>query len=251
MVDGRENVEVYNAPEVVEHYAKASGLQSAEIYAFDKFIPVGATILDIGVGGGRTTSYLSAIASRYLGVDYAASMVLICQTRFPDLEFICEDATDLSSIPDNSFDIVVFSINGIDSIPTDDGRHKCFAEVFRVLRRGGKFIFSSHNARVLGVWPILDGIGPVKKGWRILRAFGKSAQLTLRQLRANVFHRGCGYIFDPVHGGLTLYTATPRTIEPEVCSVGFELIEVIQHPRTKNVLPAFFVGWYYYVLLKP
>jgi SAM-dependent methyltransferase len=245
-----DSLEAYNDAKVVAHYVNASDLQPCELDLFDRFISFGASVLDIGVGGGRTTPYLSRRAGRYLGLDYASSMVEACQKRFPDLEFRCEDATDLSSIPDNSFDIVVFSFNGIDCIPTDDGRRKCFGEVFRVLKPGGKFIFSSHNAKALGVWPMLSGVGPLKKGWRILRAIGKTPFISLRQLRTRAFYAGSGYILDPVHGGLKTYTSTPGTIGPEIQSVGFNLVEVVGHPFTKR-FPGWLVRWYYYVLLRP
>ena len=250
MPNGDTNLQVYDAPEVVKYYVNASGLQPSEIYAFDKYIPDGARILDIGIGGGRTTPYLCAKASHYLGVDYAQAMVVACQQRFPDIAFRCEDATNMASIADASFDSAVFSCNGIDSIPTDEGRRTCFAEVFRVLKPGGRFIFSSHNAKVLGIWPIFEGVGPVKMGWRVLRAVGKSAQLATRQLRGDAYYRSAGYVLDPVHGGLTLYTSTPATIEPEVRLAGFKLVETIDVLYPKK-LPTFLVGWYYYVLSKP
>jgi SAM-dependent methyltransferase len=249
MISIHNTFEVYNAPQVVAHYVNADGLQPCEIHTFDKFIPDGARVLDIGVGGGRTTPFLAGKASRYLGLDYANSMVEASQRRFPDVEFRCEDATKLDSISNASFDVVVFSFNGIDYVPTDEGRRNCFAEVFRVLVPGGKFIFSSHNAKVLGVWPTLDGVGPVKKGWRIMRAVGKTALLSSRQLRTNAFYAGGGYVLDPVHGGLITYTSTPARIESEIRLAGFKLVDFIGHPSRK--LPSFFVSWYYYIVLKP
>jgi SAM-dependent methyltransferase len=250
MLSSDHTLQIYNSPRVVEQYVKASGLQPCETYAFDTFIQKDATILDIGVGGGRTTPYLAAKASYYLGVDYADSMVEACQKRFPDLEFRREDATNLASMQNATFDVVVFSFNGIDSIPTDEGRRKCLAEAFRVLKPGGKFIFSSHNAKVLAVWPILEGVGVLKKIWRVLRSFAKTSQLASRQLRAKAFYAGTGYILDPVDGGLHTFTSTPSTMEPEVRSAGFKIIEVVDFLHPKK-LPSIFVPWYCYILLKP
>jgi len=249
-VHSDHNLNVYNTPKVVDHYARLSKLNPCENYAFGKFIPNGAAILDIGVGGGRTTPCLSAKASYYLGIDYAVSMVEACQKRFPNLAFRCEDATNLQSISDDAFDVVVFSANRIDYIPTDEGRRKCLAEAFRVIKPGGKLIFSSHNAKVLGVWPILEDVGILKKTWRVLRAIGKTAQLATRQLLANAFYAGKGYILDPEFGGFNIFTSTPATMESEIRSAGFKPIEVVDllYPQR---LPKIFVGWYYYILVKP
>ena len=131
----------YNKPDVVKCYAEADCLQPDEAYAFDKYIRSGETILDLGVGGGRTTPYLVAKAKKYIGVDYSDAMVEACQRKFPDLEFHCEDASDLSRFADASFDVVVFSLNGIDYIRTDEARARCLLEVKRVLKPGGRFLF--------------------------------------------------------------------------------------------------------------
>jgi len=42
-----------------------------------------ASILDIGVGGGRTTNYLLGLTSCYIGIDFSRGMVEACQKRFP------------------------------------------------------------------------------------------------------------------------------------------------------------------------
>ena len=56
MYSDNHNLQAYNSPEVVAYYASASGLAPCEIYAYDNFIPRGAAILDIGVGGGAHNS---------------------------------------------------------------------------------------------------------------------------------------------------------------------------------------------------
>ena len=85
-------------------------------------------ILDMGVGGGRTTQYLSQIAGRYVGADYSEAMVDTCRKRFPDQEFRHCDARDIAPFADGEFDAVVFSANGIDYIAADEGRARCLAE---------------------------------------------------------------------------------------------------------------------------
>src|SRR5215813_9059413 len=165
-----QNLEVFSSASVVEHYVRLQGLQPCEAHLFNKYVTQGAEILDIGVGGGRTTPYLSTKARRYVGIDYAQAMIDACRRRFPELEFQCEDATDLRRFGDGSFDVVVYAFNGIDYIPTDQGRLRCLAEVRRVLRPGGRLIFSSHNARFMFLIPMLSGADPLRFVWRIARS---------------------------------------------------------------------------------
>jgi ubiquinone/menaquinone biosynthesis C-methylase UbiE len=105
-------------------------------------------MLDIGIGTGRTTSLLHNRVAYYYGIDYSVNMVKACRKRFKTHQsFILEvgDATNLSRFMDDSFDIVLFSFNGIDYIINLTGRNTALMEIFRVLRPGGHFIFSSHN----------------------------------------------------------------------------------------------------------
>lgn len=243
------NLEIYNAPEVVGHYTAKSELKDCEPYLFTKYILPGTAILDIGVGGGRTTPCLSAKAATYTGVDYSQAMVAACRKRFPALTFFCENACDLRRFADASFDSVVFSFNGIDYIRSDEERFLALREIARVLKPGGRFIFSSHNAKWLGVWPVLDGGDPIRKVWRVVRALGQTIALAARRLRSPSFARGAGYEFDPEHGGLEIFFSTPETMCSEVESAGFVVVEVINmfHPRPVS---RFFTLWYYYVVTK-
>src|SRR5215218_2806218 len=141
------NLDGYRSPAAVDEYSKTDELTACESYLFDKYIDHGRAILDLGVGGGRTAPHLAAQASMYVGLDYSEPLIEICREKFPSLRFVCDDATNLQRFAANSFDVVVFSFNGIDSIRTDQDRTRCFLEVARVLRPGGYFILSSHNAR--------------------------------------------------------------------------------------------------------
>jgi ubiquinone/menaquinone biosynthesis C-methylase UbiE len=101
-------------------------------------------ILDIGVGGGRTTAHLLKISRNYTGIDYSPRMIARCLNRYPELPFAVCDARDLSRFDDEVFDLVFFSFNGIDYIGHED-RITVLREIFRVLSKGGVFVFSTHN----------------------------------------------------------------------------------------------------------
>lgn len=105
-------------------------------------------MLDIGVGGGRTSVRFAPLVRSYIGIDYSKAMIEACRARLgksmPQARFEHGDATCLDSYGDASFDFILFSYNGIDYV-SEDGRAKVFAEVMRVLRSDGYFCFSTHN----------------------------------------------------------------------------------------------------------
>ncbi len=163
------NLQIYDAPEVAAHYAALDYLTPCERLLFETYVAPGSAVLDLGVGGGRTTSYLAQRASRYVGVDYAAAMVTACQAKFPGLEFVVADAANLAAFPDASFDVVVFAFNGIDYVLPDESRRSCFEHVHRVLKAGGVVIFSSHNARAVLHTSALEPGAPAADGAALLR----------------------------------------------------------------------------------
>jgi SAM-dependent methyltransferase len=101
-------------------------------------------ILDVGVGGGRTVPIMRSISTSYTAVDYTPELVQICQRNFPDVRVLQMDARDMSSFSDESFALVMFSFNGIDSVDYE-GRCAILREFSRVLRPGGFVVFSTHN----------------------------------------------------------------------------------------------------------
>ncbi len=132
--------------EAQEVYSRWRGLKPAEQVAFDLIADKisGQAILDIGVGGGRTVEALNELSKDYIGVDYSAEMVALCQKQFPYIEFRHVDARDLSQFKDNSFSLVVFACEGICMVD-HEGRLKILREVRRILKPTGYFIFSTFN----------------------------------------------------------------------------------------------------------
>jgi SAM-dependent methyltransferase len=119
-------------------------------------------LLDVGVGGGRTTSLLQLISSDYVAIDYTAAMVDLCRANHPGVEVHHADARDLSRFEDKRFALVYFSFNGIDAIEHDD-RRLALSEFFRVLRPGGHVLFSTLNK---------DGPGFRSVPWRGIPTLG-------------------------------------------------------------------------------
>ncbi|MBV9672039.1 MAG: class I SAM-dependent methyltransferase, partial [Verrucomicrobia bacterium] len=109
--------------------------------------------LDLGVGAGRTVPMLLSLSRSYVAIDYSEQMISICRHNYPNLAVRQGDARKLSDIANNSFDLVVFSFNGLDAMGHQD-RLISLREINRVLRVGGAFLFSSHNREIIvkGPW---------------------------------------------------------------------------------------------------
>lgn len=148
------NHQVFTARGIVQHYSQLHHLQPAEKTILELLTNEWSRMkmLDIGVGGGRTTPHFSRLVEEYVGIDYAQEMVAVCQKRFPQSSasrmFAVADARNMSQFQDNSFDFILFSFNGIDALSHLD-RLKVFQEVSRVGKPGGYFFFSSHNMQGL------------------------------------------------------------------------------------------------------
>ena len=143
---GSVNKKTYAKAKVLDYYDHLSELFPAEKVLFEKLSAKikGSKILDIGVGGGRTTRYLLPLASDYTGVDYVPEFVERVKRKYEAGNFSVGDARDLKELADESFDFVLFSYNGIDAVSQED-RLRILKEVYRVLKKGGMFMFSSHN----------------------------------------------------------------------------------------------------------
>lgn len=122
--------------------------------AIFRLLPKDIKILDLGCGAGRTTNALYNMGfTDIVWVDFAENLIHIAKKSFPHLaeRFCVGDATNLQDFTDSSYDVVLFSYNGIDYIPTREMRHSAYSEIFRVLKDSALFIFSSHNRRCLPI----------------------------------------------------------------------------------------------------
>ncbi|MDQ3801436.1 MAG: class I SAM-dependent methyltransferase [Acidobacteriota bacterium] len=140
------NQKTYAKAKVLDYYDGLNELFPAEKVLFEKLSAKikNSKILDIGVGGGRTTKYLLPLAADYTGIDYVPEFIKRVKRKHESGKFLVGDARNLKEFADESFDFALFSYNGIDVVSHED-RLKVLKEIYRVLKTGGTFMFSSHN----------------------------------------------------------------------------------------------------------
>ena len=140
----------------VEELQTSKGLFGAEEIILNQLRPwlAGKKMLDIGVGTGRTVEFFAPLVDSYVGVDYAPRMIETCETNFggrwSNARFSVADVRDLGEFEVGSFDLVLFSFNGIDCINHED-RLNALREIGRVCAPDGIFCFSSHNLNGLSL----------------------------------------------------------------------------------------------------
>jgi ubiquinone/menaquinone biosynthesis C-methylase UbiE len=100
----------------------------------------GSRVVDLGCGSGVFTNVLQRRGYRCSGVDLSPNLIAIARAKYGGIEF---HTGDIERLPfaDASFDGVLLS-GVLHHLPE---RSLCAAEVFRILRPGGKFFAFDPN----------------------------------------------------------------------------------------------------------
>ncbi len=122
----------------------ASMRESGEALVGDLGIADGLRVLDLGCGDGTTALPAAQLGADVLGVDIAANLVAAGNARAQDLglancRFQVGDASDLSELGDEQFDLVV-SIFGAMFAPKPFDVAK---EMVRVTKPGGRIVMGN------------------------------------------------------------------------------------------------------------
>lgn len=124
------------------------GFWESEEVLVRKYFNLNSSVLDVGCGTGRTTIPLSQMGYNVIGIDITSQMIdaarKIAQSKNLGIDYRVGDATHLD-FEDNLFDNAIFANNGWTQIPGKENRQKALNEIFRVLKPGGCFIFTSHR----------------------------------------------------------------------------------------------------------
>jgi ubiquinone/menaquinone biosynthesis C-methylase UbiE len=106
----------------------------------------GKKVLEVSCGHGGGASYLvrTLHPAAYTGLDFNADGIAVCQKRhqLPGLDFVHGDAENLP-FPDESFDAVV----NVEASHIYPHFERFLAEVARVLRPGGHFLYADFRNR--------------------------------------------------------------------------------------------------------
>jgi SAM-dependent methyltransferase len=204
-------------------------------------------MLDLGVGAGRTGYTFAPLVRRYVGLDQAPQMIARARALLGDeeeVELVQGDARDLSALG-GPFDFVLFSFNGIDAVGHED-RLRILAEVRRVLRPNGYFLFSSHSLGALPLDPRLErsphfrgsrlyaiyaGVKGIRYRWKIA---GINRKLDLEEAQARgwvvVPGRGHGFRVDD-------YYVDPEHQVEQLRQLGFEVEAIYDRSGRDATLP--------------
>jgi SAM-dependent methyltransferase len=200
------NIANYDSAWSRSHYgAVVRGLFPAEEALIRDYFPAPpAHVLDLGCGAARTTVVLQERGYRVVGVDLSSGLLAEAHAMHPNLRLARGDATQLS-----------FADERFDCIYPRESRVACLVETWRVLRRGGVFLISSHNA----VGALLSG------GYFYLRGHWNALHWMAQQ-RGNPYLREWYWRYDDPGGPQHLYSAPPSHTADDARRAGFEVLEI-------------------------
>lgn len=133
-------------------------------------------LLEIGCGTGRGLEVLLPKSTDYTGIDKNKKILDTLKAKYPQANFITQNIPPLKQIEDNTFDTVV-TFQVIEHIKNDDLFIK---EIHRVLKKGGKAIFTTPNIKY----------SLTRNPWHIREYTAEELQNLLNTYFANVDTKG-------------------------------------------------------------
>ena len=129
---------------IAKQYSKDFGtfIEDLDVYEeFEKELPAGATVLDLGAGTGRSYSYFSKKGYSYIGLDFSPKMKEEAFNIHGEFPYILDDMVNIKRyFKDNSVD-AVFAVYSLFHLPQEDLK-KVISDIYDILKEGGVFLFT-------------------------------------------------------------------------------------------------------------
>lgn len=184
-----------------------------ELEELKKHIEDKERILDLGCGNGRLYEIFKDKNINYVGADFSENLIKVAREKYGD----CFKVADILSLPfsDNYFDSV-WAIAVLHHIPSKELRLKALIETKRILKPGGKAIFTCWNLYQFSYFKLL-------LKFFLRKIFGKS-KLDFKDLFVPWKNSGIERYY---------HAFTKRELEKIFVSAGFE-IEESKYLRRNN-----------------
>ncbi len=125
-----------------EEYGRFIEPEDLDVYeAYEKLLTKGCTILDLGVGSGRSYGYFSKRGYKYIGYDFSEQMRNCAFELHGKFPYIVDDFVNLKNHFDSNSIDTVFTIYSLFHLPMEDFK-KALLDIYDILKNNGVFLLS-------------------------------------------------------------------------------------------------------------
>lgn len=224
----------FGSDEMVDQYDAARGFRPGEAHMMTTYLRCRGNLLDVGCGTGRLSFLLAERCAPVDAFDIVPEVVESAKRRLDreggPLRFFVADATNIPA-PSGAYDNVIFGYNGIEGIPTPELRERALREIHRVLRRGGRFVFSTKSWFTTEYLLEFVVKGRIKA---LLGALGAPVGAVPKVGGGDIVHREHGRC-------VRLHTSNPFSVRRSLRRIGFRVLAFNSESRLERGLtePAF------------
>jgi len=136
------NHKIY-ANEELSSWRERSGLLEKEQYFIEKYIKNKGRLIEAGTGGGRIALETKRLYPHLdiVAFDFVEEMIESAKSKSSKIDFRVNDASNLSSFADESFEFAIY-LQQIVSLVPHELIPKVLDEIYRILKKDGLVIFS-------------------------------------------------------------------------------------------------------------
>jgi len=194
----------------------------------------GKAILDLACGEGYNTRILVRKGGRAIGVDFSERLIELARREEAKerlgVRYCVSDASDLKEFSDNSFDLVTCFM----ALQDIEDYEKAIAEVARVLKNRGRFIFSVPHPCFETMTVKEERISASERYFGTVKyPVQWDMERLSKPFRTTSFHRTLTDYFNALYKN-RLFTS--RLVEPQPTRIGLEkypqLREVLKRPQS-------------------